>query len=261
MAKPNPPLRVGFASSRKHSYGVYETGHEKCEVREMEFLGQVKTSFIDYPNKICTVYFVGGCNFRCPYCHNSHLLKGIGESIDEAQVFEYLEKRRNMLDGICVSGGEPTLHAGLEPFLDEVKRRGFLVKLDTNGTSPGVLENLLRNKRVDYVAMDIKAPFEKYEKVTGRPVGVEAIKQSIELIRSSSADYEFRTTVCRELLEVGDVLEIAGYIKGSQRYILQNFRDCSSVLAGEGRLTPFAKGELDAVKDKVSGFFSEFKIR
>ncbi|MGI6698566.1 MAG: anaerobic ribonucleoside-triphosphate reductase activating protein [Clostridiales bacterium] len=227
----------------------------------MEFLGQVKNSFIDYPNKICTVYFVGGCNFRCPYCHNSHLLKGIGERIDEAQVFEYLERRRNMLDGICVSGGEPTLHAGLESFLGEVKRRGFLVKLDTNGTSPEVLENLLKNKRVDYIAMDIKAPFEKYEKIADRPVNVEAIKQSIDLIRNLSATYEFRTTVCRELLEVGDVLEIAQYIKGSQRYILQNFRDCSSVLAGEGRLTPFAKEELDAVRDEISGFFYEFRIR
>ena len=227
----------------------------------MEFLGQVKNSFIDYPNKICTVYFAGGCNFRCPYCHNSHLLKGIGESIDEAQVFGYLEKRRNMLDGICVSGGEPTLHDGLEAFLGEVKRRGFLVKLDTNGTYPEVLENLLKNKRVDYIAMDIKAPFGKYEKIAGRPVDIEAIKRSIDLVRDLSADYEFRTTVCRELLEVGDVLEIAQYIKGSRRYILQNFRDCSSVLAGEGKLTPFAKEELDELKDKVSGFFNEFKIR
>jgi pyruvate formate lyase activating enzyme len=227
----------------------------------MEFLGQVKNSFIDYPNKICTAYFVGGCNFRCPYCHNSHLLKGIGESIDEAQVFGYLEKRRNMLDGICVSGGEPTLHDGLEAFLGEVKRRGFLVKLDTNGTYPEVLENLLKNKRVDYIAMDIKAPFGKYEKIAGRPVDIEAIKRSIDLVRNSSVDYEFRTTVCRELLEVGDVLEIAQYIKGSRRYILQNFRDCSSVLAGEGKLTPFAKEELDELKDKVSGFFNEFKIR
>lgn len=227
----------------------------------MEFLGQVKNSFIDYPNKICTAYFVGGCNFRCPYCHNSHLLKGIGESIDEAQVFGYLEKRRNMLDGICVSGGEPTLHDGLEAFLGEVKRRGFLVKLDTNGTYPGVLENLLKNKRVDYIAMDIKAPFGKYEKIAGRPVDIEAIKRSIDLVRNSSVDYEFRTTVCRELLEVGDVLEIAQCIKGSRRYILQNFRDCSSVLAGEGKLTPFAKEELDELKDKVSGFFNEFKIR
>ncbi len=227
----------------------------------MEFLGQVKNSFIDYPNKICTAYFVGGCNFRCPYCHNSHLLKGIGESIDEAQVFGYLEKRRNMLDGICVSGGEPTLHDGLEAFLGEVKRRGFLVKLDTNGTYPEVLGNLLKNKRVDYIAMDIKAPFGKYEKIAGRPVDIEAIKRSIDLVRNSSVDYEFRTTVCRELLEVGDVLEIAQYIKGSRRYILQNFRDCSSVLAGEGKLTPFAKEELDELKDKVSGFFNEFKIR
>jgi pyruvate formate lyase activating enzyme len=227
----------------------------------MEFLGQVKASFIDYPGKICAVYFVGGCNFRCSYCHNSPLVHGIGESITEPQVFEYLERRRKILDGVCISGGEPTLHPGLEPFLGEVKRRGFLVKLDTNGASPAVLENVINNKRVDYIAMDIKAPFGKYNTIAGRPVDVGAVKESIKLIRNSPIEYEFRTTVCRELLGAEDVIEIANFLEGSQRYIIQNFRDCSSVLAGEGRLTPFAKEELDGVKDKVSGLFNEFRIR
>ena len=227
----------------------------------MEFLGQVKSSFIDYPGKICAVYFVGGCNFRCPYCHNSPLVEGIGESIDGAQVFEFLERRKNMLDGICVSGGEPTLHPGLEPFLEEVKGRGFLVKLDTNGTVPAVLERLIKNRAVDYIAMDIKAPFGKYKKLASRPVDVEAVKKSIFLIRNASIEYEFRTTVCRELLEVKDITEIADFIEGSKRYIVQNFRDCGSVLAGEGRLTPFTREELDMVKGEVSGRFKEFKIR
>ncbi len=227
----------------------------------MEFKGQVKSSFIDYPDKICTVYFTGGCNFRCPYCHNAPLLEGEGESIGREQVFEYLEKRKNMLDGVCISGGEPTLHADLEPFLAEVKQRGFLVKLDTNGTSPAVLETLLTNKAVDYIAMDIKAPFGKYNIIAGKPVDTEALKESIALIRSASIEYEFRTTVCRELLSVRDVIEIAHSAKNSQRYVVQNFRDCNTVLAGMGKFTPFTSIQLNQVKEKIGGLFGEFKIR
>ncbi|MDD2574211.1 MAG: anaerobic ribonucleoside-triphosphate reductase activating protein [Bacillota bacterium] len=227
----------------------------------MEFLGQVKSSFIDYPDRICVVYFTGGCNFRCPYCHNSPLLAGKGEIIGEDQVFQHLEKRRNMLDGVCVSGGEPTLQADLEPFLEEVKRRGFLVKLDTNGTLPEVLGRLIKNRTVDYIAMDIKAPFGKYNSVAGRAVDIEAVEQSISLIRNAPIEYEFRTTVCRELLNSEDVREIAEHIKGSQRYIVQNFRDCSSVLAGEGKLTPYAAAELRRVKEELSGLFADFRIR
>lgn len=230
-------------------------------MRKIEFLGQVKSSFIDYPDRICAVYFTGGCNFRCPYCHNYPLVIGEGEIIHEEQALKHLEKRRNMLDGICISGGEPTLQGGLIPFLEKVKERGLLAKLDTNGTAPKVLKKLIKNRMIDYIAMDIKAPFEKYSEVAGRTVDVDAIKESIVLIRNSPVDYEFRTTVCKELLNVPDVLEIAEHIRGSERYVIQNFRDCSSVLIGEGKLSPFTSEDFGQIKAKIKGFFKEFKIR
>lgn len=227
----------------------------------MEFLGQVKSSFIDYPDKICTVYFTGGCNLRCPYCHNSPLIRGEGNVITEDEVFRHLERRRNMLDGVCVSGGEPTLHPELMPFLLEVKKRGFLAKLDTNGTMPDVLEELIKNEAVDYVAMDIKAPFEKYRKAAGRGIDIGKVQKSISLIRKAAVDYEFRTTVCKELLTEEDILNIAKYIRGSRMYIVQNFRDCSSVLVGEGSLTPFTAAELERIKEQLVGFFDRFEVR
>ncbi len=227
----------------------------------MKFLGQVKSSFIDYPGKICAVYFTGGCNFRCPYCHNSSLVKGEGENIDEEQVFAHLEKRRGMLDGVCISGGEPTLEPGLSSFFRKIKDKGFLAKLDTNGTAPEVLEELIGDRAIDYIAMDVKAPFGKYSKVAGKTVDVGAIKDSISIIKNSDVEYEFRTTVCKELLRIKDVLEIAQYIKGSKRYVVQNFRDCNSVLAGEGKFSPFSPGELEKLRTKLEGFFTEFKVR
>ena len=227
----------------------------------MEFMGEVKSSFIDYPDRICAVYFVGGCNFRCPYCHNAPLLEGKGESIGEDEVFGHLEKRKNMLDGVCVSGGEPTLKPGLETFLEKVKKRGFLVKLDTNGAKPKVLERLLKKNTIDYIAMDIKAPFGKYNIAAGKPVDTEPIKESIALVRNASIEYEFRTTVCRELLNKEDIIDIARLIRGSRRYIIQNFRDRDTVLAGPGKLTPFNREELSDIRISISGMFKEFKIR
>jgi len=227
----------------------------------MEFMGQVKSSFIDYPDRICAVYFVGGCNFRCPYCHNAPLLEGKGEIIYEDEVFGHLEKRKNMLDGVCISGGEPTLKPDLEAFLEKVKKRGFLVKLDTNGAKPKVLERLLKKNAIDYIAMDIKAPFGKYNIAAGKPVDTEPIKESIALVRNASIEYEFRTTVCRELLNKEDIIDIARLIRGSRRYIIQNFRDRDTVLAGAGKLTPFNREELSDIRISISGMFKEFRIR
>lgn len=228
---------------------------------QLEFKGHTKSSFIDYPDRICTVYYVEGCNFRCPYCHNAPLLTGEGESIEEGQVFEYLQKRRNMLDGVCISGGEPTLQPGLEAFFAQIKQRGFLIKLDTNGTNPDVLERLLKRNIVDYIAMDIKAPFGKYNIIAGKPVDIEAVKKSIQLLKGASIQYEFRTTVCRELLDEADVIEIAHMLEGGKRFAVQNFRDRSTVLAGEGRLTPFTHKQLDRIRESISGLFGDFKLR
>ncbi|MBA1335522.1 MAG: Ribonucleotide reductase of class III (anaerobic), activating protein [Firmicutes bacterium] len=227
----------------------------------MEFRGHVKSSFIDYPDRICTVYFVGGCNLRCPYCHNSHLLRNEGPVIGEEEVFEYLEKRKKMLDGVCISGGEPTLHEGLAEFAGRIKEMGFLFKLDTNGTNPIVIEEMLDKGVVDYIAMDIKAPLGKYINITRVPVEAGVIEKSISLIRGSGVEHEFRTTVCRELLTVEDVEKIACLIKGCKKYVIQNFRDSNTVLAGEKKLTPFRPEEIKIVEGRLEGCFEQLVIR
>lgn len=227
----------------------------------MEFRGHQKSSFIDYPDKICTVLFTGGCNFRCHYCHNSDLVYNIGEVITEDFVFDYLDRRKKMLDAVCISGGEPTLHDGLYDFIKKVKSTGYLVKLDTNGTNPDILKKLIEDELVDYVAMDIKAPIEKYSKVTNANIDIEKIIESINIIKSSDIDYEFRTTVCIELLTQEDILKIAEYLKGSKRYYLQNFKDRSTVLDGQNKFSPFSRETLREIEEQIKSYFGIFKIR
>lgn len=227
----------------------------------MNFKGFEKLSFIDYPEKICTVLFTGGCNFRCPYCHNSPLIYNQGETITECFVFDYLEKRKKILDAVCISGGEPTLHNTLYSFIQKIKEKGFLVKLDTNGTHPEILKKLIKENLVDYIAMDIKAPFDKYPIVTRKKISIHAIKESIDLLQQSSIDYEFRTTLCKELLTQEDILKIAEYLKGSKRYFLQNFKDGSTILDGQNKFQPFSKKELKIIEEQIKGYFPLFKIR
>ncbi|MFA5523463.1 MAG: anaerobic ribonucleoside-triphosphate reductase activating protein [Tissierellales bacterium] len=227
----------------------------------MEFRGHQKSSFIDYPDKICTVLFTGGCNFRCDYCHNSDLVYNKGEVIPESFVFDYLDKRKKMLDAICISGGEPTLHDGLYDFIKKVKARGYLVKLDTNGTAPDVLNKLISDELVDYIAMDIKAPIDKYSKVMNSNINIEKIIESINIIKSSDIDYEFRTTICRELLTQDDILKIAEYLKGSKRYYLQNFKDGETILGGQNKLNSFSRERLIEIEAQIKHYFEIFKIR
>ncbi|RKD31247.1 anaerobic ribonucleoside-triphosphate reductase activating protein [Thermohalobacter berrensis] len=227
----------------------------------MYFKGHQKSSFIDYPDKISTVLFTGGCNFKCPYCHNSDLVYNKGEKIEAEYIFSFLEKRKKFIDAVCISGGEATLNKGLYDFVKELKDKGFLVKLDTNGTNPRLLKSFIKDKLLDYIAMDIKAPFNKYNKVTGVMVEINKIKESISLIRESDIDYEFRTTVCKELITEDDIINIAEELKGSKRYIIQNFRDGDTILAGKGRLTPYKKEELKDIERKIKDNFIEFKVR
>lgn len=227
----------------------------------MEFKGHQKSSFIDYPDKICTVLFTGGCNFRCSYCHNSDLVYNKGETITEDFIFDYLEKRKKMLDAVCISGGEPTLHDELYDFIKKVKAKGYLVKLDTNGTNPDILNKLIADGLLDYVAMDIKAPMSKYNIVANTNIDIEKIIRSINIIKDSDIDYEFRTTICRELLNEEDILEIAEYLKGSKRYYMQSFRDGDTVLGGENKFTPFSRESLRKIKEQIESYFGIFKIR
>lgn len=227
----------------------------------MEFKGHQKSSFIDYPDKICTVFFTGGCNFRCPYCHNSNLVYNEGEYIAEEFALEYLDKRANFLDAVCISGGEPTLHKGLYDFIKKAKDKGYLVKLDTNGTNPKVLKRLIDDNLVDYIAMDIKAPLPKYYEVVNTNVDINSILESISLIKSSCTDYEFRTTVCKELLTYEDIIEIGEYLKGSNRYYIQNFKDGDTILGGQKKFSSYDLDTLKKIEERLKGYFQIFKIR
>lgn len=184
--------------------------------------GLQKSSLVDYPSKICTVVFTIGCNFRCGYCHNPELIKK-EEIITESDFFEFIKTRQGKIDAIVISGGEPTLQEDLAEFIIKCRKLGFLIKLDTNGTHPEVLEKLLAENLLDYIAMDIKATFEKYPNITRRFLDVEKIKKSIEIIMTSGIDYEFRTTVVRSQLSPDDLTVISENIKGAKKYYLQKF--------------------------------------
>ena len=227
----------------------------------MNILGIEKSSFIDYPNKISTVIFTGGCNFRCPYCHNTSIVKQEGEAISEKEAMTFLIKRKKFIDAVCITGGEPTLQADLYEFIAAIKKEGFFVKLDTNGTRPHILTNLVDERLVDYVAMDIKAPFEQYAKVVDQRVEISSIESSIDILLNSNVDYEFRTTVCKELHTKADIINIATSIKGSKRFYLQNFRDGDTVLAGKKAFSPYDLYELELIRDEIKDLFDICEIR
>lgn len=186
--------------------------------------GMVKNSFVDFPHKIACVVFTVGCNFNCWYCHNSHLVdKNHKTKIAEAQVFEFLKQRKDFLDGVVVSGGEPTLQYDLIDFISKVKEMGYLVKLDTNGSNYKILKYLIDNNLVDYVAMDIKAPLDDYHKIIGVDTDIEQIKSSINLLLQNKVDYEFRTTYSPDL-NANDIEEICKTINGAKNYSIQKYR-------------------------------------
>lgn len=199
----------------------------------MQFIigGLKKTSLLDYPHKISAIVFTQGCNFRCGYCHNPGLLKGSkSDSISLESFFEFLSKRQGKLDGVVITGGEPTLQKDLICFIEQIKKMGFLVKLDTNGSNPDVIRKLLADGLIDYIAMDIKAPLDKYHLITNVQLDVEKISQSISLIMGSVIDYEFRTTVISSQLSFNDFNEIGKIISGAKRYFLQKFEVKTEIL-------------------------------
>ena len=191
----------------------------------MTFGGFEKCTLIDYPGKVACMVYTIGCNFRCPYCHNPELVDETVETkISEKEVLEFLDRRKKMLDALVITGGEPTMHGeSLVRFIKKVKEKGFLIKLDSNGTNPEVLKTLIDKKLVDYIAMDIKSPMSKYSQTVARPVDVAAIRRSIKLIMESGVDYEFRTTVIKALLAPEDFDEIGQEIAGAKSYFLQKF--------------------------------------
>ena len=186
--------------------------------------GLQKTTLIDFPQKIAAIVFTQGCNFRCGYCHNPEILDFTSKSdFSTEKFFNFLKSRKGKLDGVVITGGEPTLQAELYNFIKEIKYLGFLVKLDTNGSNPQILKKLINDNMLDYIAMDIKAPLEKYSEITNVNVNIDNIRQSINLIMKSNVDYEFRTTVLKSQLSYDDFDKIGQLIRGAKHYYLQKF--------------------------------------
>lgn len=192
----------------------------------MNIGGLQKVSLIDYPGKITAVIFTQGCNFRCPYCHNPELVdqKLYQPCLPEKDILEFLTTRRGKLDAVTITGGEPTLQEGLIPFIRKIREMGFAIKLDTNGSRPDVLARLIQKKLLDYIALDIKAPIEKYQSVANVPVDGDVIRKSIKIILKEKISHEFRTTVVVSLLTQKDITAIVREIAGAKRYVLQKYR-------------------------------------
>lgn len=199
----------------------------------MEILGLEKLSLVDYEGYICATIFTGGCNFRCPFCHNSGLVNQEVDPINEIEVLDYLRKRIGLLDAVTISGGEPTLQKDLESFIMKVKKLGYKVKLDTNGTMPDVLEHLLSKQLLDYVAMDIKNCFEMYSPITGvKNSCVEKIQSSLKILAESGINYELRTTLVNEFHNQECIQQMANDLAGHPLLYLQKFIDSGACIVG-----------------------------
>lgn len=218
----------------------------------MNIGGLQRISLIDYPGQICAVVFTQGCNFRCPYCHNPELVDPAqyGSLLSDEDVFAFLDKRRGKLDAVTVTGGEPTLQPDLGRFLRRTKRMGYLNKIDTNGSDPDVLEKLIQGHLVDYLAMDIKGPFKKYERITNVKINVTKIKRSIELIAASDIEHEFRTTIVRSQLDQQDLVAIRKTVKQGL-YVLQTFIPSKSLNPDFMAESSYSLEELDDIRENL----------
>jgi len=228
------------------------------------FKGIQKTTLIDYPKQVACTLFLPKCNFRCGFCYNPQLVleKETGVTISEREALSFLCERKGFLDAVCITGGEPTLHAGLLGFCKKLKKRGLLVKVDTNGSMPDVLRRLIGAKAVDYIAMDIKASPGRYSEAAGVKVDMEKIRESAGLIMKSGVEYEFRTTVLPSLHTEADLVEIGTWLNGARQFFLQQFNPnvplLEKSLGGSGT---YSEKELSAFAESLRGFFGSVGVR
>jgi pyruvate formate lyase activating enzyme len=225
--------------------------------------GFQKFSLIEYPGKISAIFFVGKCNFRCHFCYNIDLVDNYEKlpDIHEKEILEFLSTRKGLLDGVAVTGGEPTVHKDLPEFMKKIKELGFLSMLETNGSNPGMIKELIDKKLVDYIAMDIKAPLEKYEEVVGVKVDKEKIQESIDIIRKSGVDYEFRTTVIPKIFDEKSALAIGEWLKGSKRYFLHQFIPDKTLNESYRKIKPYPPEKLKEFVEMMKPFFEFVDVR
>jgi len=226
-------------------------------------VGLQRLSLIDYPGKLCATIFTAGCNFRCPYCYNENIVLDYPAmpKIPEDKIIEFLHPRLGFLDGVCVTGGEPTIHRELPKFLGRLKSIGSLVKLDTNGSRPKALAYVMEKGLVNYIALDVKVPLGRYEETVRYRVKPEGLKETIKLIRRSGVDHEFRTTVVPGLLDGDDLEEIAMTLAGSRRYVLQQFRPGKTLCPDFKDVKPYSEAEMRQFRDRVAPYFAETGLR
>lgn len=229
----------------------------------MKIGGLQKVSLIDYPGKVGAVVFTQGCNFRCPYCHNPELVDPslFRETIPEEDILAFLKARRGKLDAVTVTGGEPTLQDDLSSFLQKIKDLSFLVKIDTNGSRPAVIGLLIQKGLVDYFAMDLKGPLNKYEIITHSKITISDIKESIALITGSGVLHEFRTTLVASLLTGNDIMEIAKLIPSARRYVLQKFVPSKLLDNHFGQEKAFGDKEINDIKSRLEKTLSSVTVR
>ena len=223
-------------------------------------------TMLDFPGRIACTVFTGGCNFRCPFCHNASLVlpdrMETAEQVSEESFFRFLESRKGLLDGVAITGGEPLLHQDIDLFLRKIRALGFAIKLDTNGCFPDRLKALVAEDLVDYVAMDIKNSPERYAETVGfQEIDLTPIRESVEFLLQVRVDYEFRTTVLKNFHREEDFLQIGQWIEGAKRYFLQNFVDSGELIAGQNGLSGYPKDDLERFASLLRPFVKAVDLR
>jgi len=228
----------------------------------MKIGGFQKTSLLDYPGRFSAIVWTVGCNFKCPFCYNKNLVDGNVELFNEDEVLSFLKKRKGMHEALSVSGGEPFLQKEILDFTSKVKKLGYLVKIDTNWTFPDRLKELIEKKLVDYVAMDVKASKKKYNQLTGVKTDIRNIEKSIDIIKKTAPDYEFKTTFVPELLTKEDILKIAQWLEGSKTYFLQQFKVNTPLISSSlEKITPYPKEYIVETFEEIQSYFKKCEMR
>ena len=229
----------------------------------MNISGIQKLTLLDYPGKVACTLFTAGCNFRCPFCHNAGLVlpdRLEEASISEDEVMSFLKKRAGMLDGVAITGGEPLLHTDMPEFLEKIKNLGYKIKLDTNGSNPKLLKEIVNAGLVDRVAMDIKNAPTEYDKTAGCSVDMEKIEESKDFLLTGTCDYEFRTTVVKGIHTKESIVAAAKWISGAKEYYLQQFKDSGNLIVPD-EFEPFDENEMHELADAVRPFVPAVEVR